>query len=295
MSPRDSRLGPTRLEGFGELLEPKDAPSPILAPRTRQALIEWLREIESRDALEAAKLEPRRKALLFGPPGCGKTTLAHHLCGRLGVPLLVVEAATVMSPYVNASSQNVGNLFLEAGKSRVALFLDEFDSLASTRGPNQQASDRGHADMVNTLLRQLDRFSGLVIAATNRDGEIDPAVWRRFDLHLDIDLPGADERWAIVKMYADPFLVPASAHDFLADALLGAPPSLIRQTVESLKRALVLAPRMAGGLGTAGATLAGIVGSIVPPDMYEVDLWLGRARPDDMPGEGWPWPMEGGA
>lgn len=285
----------TRLESFGRVLYPADAPAPILAGATRQLVIEWLREIESREALAAARLEPRRKAMLFGPPGCGKTTLAHHLCGRLGMPLLLVEAANLLNAYKHDSARNVAAAFEEASRARAAVFLDEFDSLATRREDSGRSVDQDNAHTVNTLLRRLDAFAWPVIAATNRREVIDPAVWRRFDLHLDIDLPGADERWAIVKMYADPFLVPASAHDFLADALLGAPPSLIRQTVESLKRALVLAPRMAGGLGTAGATLAGIVGSIVPPDMYEVDLWLGRARPDDMPGEGWPWPMEGGA
>src|SRR3954454_16886469 len=83
-----------------EVRGPGDAEEPILVPAVRSAVHEWLVEISAAEELRAAKLKPRSTAMLFGPPGTGKTTLAHHLAARLGVPLVLLgNENLVTSPY----------------------------------------------------------------------------------------------------------------------------------------------------------------------------------------------------
>ncbi|MBA8912067.1 AAA family ATPase [Methylorubrum thiocyanatum] len=74
----------TELGPLADVRESKDAEEPILGVRVRAAILGWLAEIHAADDLAAVGVKPRSTALLYGPPGCGKTTLAHHLAARLG-------------------------------------------------------------------------------------------------------------------------------------------------------------------------------------------------------------------
>jgi len=94
---------------------------------------------------------------------------------------------------------------------------------------------------MGVLLQRLERFNnGLLIAATNKQGGLDDALWRRFDLHLSVDLPAGEEVFAITKRYLAPFNLTDDEIWALTDGLKGAAPALIRQFCESLKRAHVL-------------------------------------------------------
>jgi SpoVK/Ycf46/Vps4 family AAA+-type ATPase len=231
---------------FGELVFPADAQAPILTAPVRSALQQWLVEMSAAAELKRVGLKPRQRALLSGPPGCGKTTLAHHVAARVGLPLLVVQSGEVISSSVGDTGGNLAKIFREARRDQgeVALFFDEFDSMAHKRRGSAQAADTEFNNIVIALLQEVDRFDGMLFAATNQAKEIDPAIWRRFQMQIEIGLPGPVERFAIVRLYLKPFAVADETVEALVDALDEASPALIREACESLKRALILAPRM---------------------------------------------------
>jgi SpoVK/Ycf46/Vps4 family AAA+-type ATPase len=235
------------LGGSGQIVMPGDAQSPILTAPVRGALHQWLFEMNAEDELRDVGLKPRSRCLLSGPPGCGKTTLAHHIAARLGLPMLVVQSHEIISKWKGETGQNVGKLFREARRQHngVALFFDEFDALGTKReNMSGSGADNERAATTIALLQEFDRFDGLLFAATNVTGAIDPALWRRFQMQIEIGMPGPDERFAIVRMYMEPFDVPDDTISIIAGALANASPALIREGCEAIKRSIVLGPKM---------------------------------------------------
>lgn len=252
MSPFDPNSARGDLEkdfgSQGEVVLPADAKPPILTPPVRAALHQWMFEMNAVDELAAVGLKPRQRCMLSGPPGCGKTTLAHHICARLGLPMLVVQSHEITSMYKGETGQNIGKLFRAARKNRygLALFFDEFDALSTSRDSlGGQGADNERASITIALLQEFDRFDGLLFAATNVTKSVDAALWRRFDMQIEIGYPGPQERFAIVKMYLAPYAADDATVKAIAKALDGASPALIRQCCEAIKRSLVLGPKMA--------------------------------------------------
>lgn len=239
------QISPT-IRRMVEVLRPKDAQQPILPQEVRAAVRSWMTELFAEDELRDVDVKPRRTAMLSGPPGCGKTTLAHHLAARLGLPLVCVKMDRLRSKWVGQTAVQVADVFeeIERQAERCVLLMDEFDAVASARGDDGHASTREANAIVDSLLARVENFSGTMIAATNRADAIDPAMWRRFGLQLEIPLPGDEERFAILTRYLAPFAMVEDAMDFLAEATAGATPALLRQLMEGVKRDLVLAPRL---------------------------------------------------
>lgn len=249
----EEELNPKRItleQSFGEhglVVMPSDAQAPILTAPVRAALHQWLFEMNAEDELRSVGLKPRTRALLSGPPGCGKTTLAHHIAARLGLPMLVIQSHEIIGKYLGETGNRIGQVFRSARRSRdaIALFFDEFDAMAKKReGLGRQGADNERHNITIALLQEFDRYDGLLFAATNVTEEIDPAIWRRFQMQIEIGFPGPDERFAIVKMYLSPFAAADETVAAIADAMTGASPALIKEACESIKRSIVLGPKM---------------------------------------------------
>lgn len=262
---------------FAEVRRPEDVDEPILAPTVAHAVHEWLVEINNAAELASVKIEPRRLALLYGPPGTGKTTLAHHLAARLGVPLIAVQAERVVSKWIGGTGENLGDLFdlLKPIESRCVLLLDEFDGMAQKR-ITESGSGASHEknQILTVLLRRIEGYRGIGLAATNAKDVLDSAMWRRFGLQISVDLPGENERFAILRKYLAPFDLDDEAIDLLVKITRGCSPSLLRQLMEGLKRTLVLAPKLRIDVSRPEIVFAHIVASIAPPpEMQQPPLW----------------------
>lgn len=165
----------------------------VLAPDTEARFQRIEREYAARERLAKFGLQPRRKILLYGPPGCGKTMGAERLAWNTGLPLIKVRFDAVVSSYLGETAVNLRAIFDAAQQTPCVLFVDEADSLARSRRSDQELGEIKR--VVNSFLQLLDEFDapGLFVAATNLDDQLDEAVWRRFDEIVQVLKPGALE------------------------------------------------------------------------------------------------------
>ena len=127
--------------------------------------------------------------LMTGPPGTGKTALAHHLAGTLDRPLVVKRASDLMSKWVGETEKLIADAFAEAAGQGHVLLFDEVDSLLFDRATAERSWE---VSQVNELLTWMDGHPQPFIAATNHAGRLDPAAMRRFDFKLALEpLPPA--------------------------------------------------------------------------------------------------------
>jgi AAA+ superfamily predicted ATPase len=143
--------------------------------------------------------------LLTGPPGTGKTALAHHLARMLDRPLLVRRASDLLSKWVGETEQNIARAFEEARREEGVLLFDEADSLLFDRTRARASWEVGQ---VNEMLTWLDRHPLPVVAATNHPGQLDPATLRRFVFKLDLKPLGPERLRRAFERF---FVLPAPA------------------------------------------------------------------------------------
>lgn len=202
-----------------------------------------IRENRQRNSLEQWGVSSRRKLLLIGPPGCGKTLAARVLAGELTVPLLTVKFDALFSRYLGSTANHLRTIFDEMARKLGVFLFDEFDALASHRG---ESSDVGEVKRVVSSFLQLmdsDKSNSLIIAATNYADSIDRAVIRRFDLVIEFPRPTKDQMKALIVSRLGTFKVPASKAAKLASKLNNASFADCARACDDSIRNMVLAGR----------------------------------------------------
>jgi SpoVK/Ycf46/Vps4 family AAA+-type ATPase len=198
----------------------------ILSPVTRRALEIALAQVTQHDLIfEDWGLGERHSTglgLAFnfaGPPGTGKTICAEAIAQSLDRQLLVVRYAELESMWMGETSKNVVAIFRTAREEQAVLFFDEADAIATRRSTSvDSSSQRESNSVVNVLLQELERYTGVVIFATNLAANFDPAFERRIRTHVLFELPGETERVQIWKVQLHPSRTPLAA-DVDFDAL----------------------------------------------------------------------------
>jgi SpoVK/Ycf46/Vps4 family AAA+-type ATPase len=162
----------------------------ILASETEQIVRELLEEQFRADLLRSFSLEPRNRVLLTGPPGNGKTTLAEAIANELNLPFLVVRYESVIGSYLGETAQRISQVFELARSQKCVLFFDEFDAVGKERGDVHETGEIKR--VVSSLLLQIDALPSyvVVVTASNHPELLDRAVWRRFQVRLNLPLPG---------------------------------------------------------------------------------------------------------
>ena len=161
----------------------------VLPASVANAGRELIEEFRRADLLRAHNLEPRHRVLLTGPPGNGKTSLAEALATELAVPLFAVRYESVIASYLGETAVRLSRLFDEVRTRRCLLFFDEFDVVGKERGDIHETGEIKR--VVSSLLLQIDDLPShvVVVTATNHPELLDRAVWRRFQLRLDLPAP----------------------------------------------------------------------------------------------------------
>lgn len=227
---------------YHEVLPQRGFQNLLLPHLVQQVCTELVEEHNRCDLLRAHNLEPRNRVLLVGPPGNGKTSLAEALAYELGCPLLVARYEGILGSFMGESAGRLDKLFTQASAQRCVLFFDEFDTIGKERGDSQDIGEIKR--VVGSLLLQVDRLPShvVVVTATNHSELLDRAVWRRFQLRLDLPAPNLEQRIAWLRMFESRSAVTFDyAHEALALQLEGFSFAELEQFALDVQRRQVLA------------------------------------------------------
>lgn len=174
---------------FTEIVPRKRLDHLILPTTVKDMSQDLINEQNRSDLLRSYGIEPRNKLLLIGPPGNGKTSLAEAIAEALMIPLLTVRYDSIIGSYLGETASRLSKLFEYAKTRQCVLFFDEFETLGKERGDIHETGEIKR--VVSSLLMQIDELPSYVvaIAATNHDNLLDKAVWRRFQIKLEIPKP----------------------------------------------------------------------------------------------------------
>lgn len=166
----------------------------VLNSTVEKKILRIEKEYFARERLAHHGLKPRKKILLYGSSGCGKSMAAERIAWDLGLPFYKVRFDSIISSYLGESASNLQKLFESINEYPCVLLLDEFDIIGKQR--NISSNDVGEIHrIVNILLGLLEEYDGegILIATTNLEGSLDKALFRRFDDYIELPKPGETE------------------------------------------------------------------------------------------------------
>jgi len=227
---------------LAEIFFPEDLPEkiPLFDDDIKRAVLSVVGEWKRFDKLFEIDAQPSKSCLIYGKPGTGKTHLAKWLSRQTGLPVVLARLDGLVSSFLGTSSRNIGNLFAFANKYQCILLLDEFDAIAKLRNDAQEVGEVKR--VVNTLLQCLDtrREIGFTIGVTNHEGLLDPAIWRRFDIQIEIPLPSTVVLKRLIASFLSPLTYSDNEINFLAWCMEGSSGADIKSLTNWLKRVYVL-------------------------------------------------------
>ncbi|WP_176339685.1 AAA family ATPase [Xanthomonas hortorum] len=239
----DSKLDLVRIED-----EPSPTHALIWDDTVERQVKQVIAERKAHKRLQENGLSAPKSILFSGPPGVGKTESARQVASALGLPLVVLDLATILSSLLGKSGNNLRQVFAYAKRTPCVLLLDEIDAIAKHRDDN---SDIGELKrLVTVLLQEIDLWPAthLLIAATNHVQLLDSAVLRRFEQIISFPKPSATQLTALGHSLSSqaPSRVPGTWAALLADLLAGTSYSDYVRDLNRVRRSTVLGGQKEG-------------------------------------------------
>lgn len=165
----------------------------IFSDSVNDSIANFIDIINNKPNFDKIGLEINNSLLLYGPPGCGKTSIAIHIANKLDLPVIIARFDSLISSLLGSTSKNIRSLFEYANSKPCILFLDEFDAIAKNRKDQQEHGELKR--IINSLLQNIDGYlkNNILIAATNHHELLDDAIWRRFEQVIEIEMPNLFE------------------------------------------------------------------------------------------------------
>lgn len=231
----------TRLPLLQFELSPHPDRELVLPGEVHAELAALVSERQNSQKLIEVGLEPAKSALFVGPPGVGKTLSAKWLAESLGLPLLTLDLSAVMSSFLGKTGNNIRSVLDYAKDAPCVLLLDEIDAIAKRRDDGGDVGELKR--LVTVILQEIDRWpsSGLMIAATNHEDLLDPAIWRRFDYVVNFPAPETEQIVQLLKSRLsrdDPAL--RKWDEVLAQCFAGDSYSEIDRALDRYRRSCIL-------------------------------------------------------
>lgn len=178
-----------------------DRKSLILSSSVEEKLERIIKEYLKKETLKKYGLVNRRKFLLYGASGTGKTMTASVLAKEFNLPFFVVRTEKVVTKFMGETGQKLGRIFDFISEVPAVYLFDEFDAIGSQRGMDNEVGEQRR--ILNTFLQLLERDNSdsFIIAATNSIESIDKAMFRRFDDVIEYHLPDREQRLALLHEY----------------------------------------------------------------------------------------------
>lgn len=218
-----------------EIVKPTISLEDIVLPQKQLALIKQiLDENEKNEQLLKHNLPPANRLLLCGPPGCGKTVTAYAIAHELNLPMVYVRLDGLISSYLGQTSVNLRKVFDSVKGMRVVLFLDEFDAIAKKRDDENEMGELKR--VVTALLQNFDNMpvNVFLIAATNHEHLLDPAIWRRFNYVINLSNPDDEQRATLIKRWFEEYGVKQDVRlNLLTDITVGRSTAQLKELVTS--------------------------------------------------------------
>jgi len=200
---------------------------------------QFLSHISAADKLVAEGVGIVPSMLIYGPPGCGKTELGRYIAAKIGLPLITARTDGLISSYLGNTAKNLRSLFEYVMGKPCILFLDEFDAIAKLRDDQHELGELKR--VVVSLLQNIDALDNntILIAATNHEHLLDPAIWRRFAYKVKINIPSLEVRQKMYEFFLNGFASNEDCHllAVISEGMTGAD---IRQMSEDAKREAIL-------------------------------------------------------
>lgn len=178
-----------------------DRTSLVLSQELKEKLDRVIKEYLKKETLSKYGLANRRKLLLYGASGTGKTMTASALAKEFNLPFFVVRTEKVVTKFMGKTGQKLGRIFDFINEVPAVYLFDEFDAIGSQRGMDNEVGEQRR--ILNTFLQLLERddSDSFIIAATNSIESIDKAMFRRFDDVIEYKLPDREQRLALLREY----------------------------------------------------------------------------------------------
>lgn len=236
---QESRLSIVDVE-----LPAKERTQIVLPKLVDNKIADFINMVKHQNQLIKSGVEMSNTILLYGKPGCGKTTVARHISERTGLPLVVARFDAIVSSLLGNTAKNIRKIFDFADNKPCILFLDEFDAIAKARDDQYELGELKR--VINSLLQNIDAFAkhNILIAATNHPELLDKAIWRRFNTVIEIGAPQDSEIAELVKAFTGGFNTDFVEDDKKKDKLIklmeGKTPSDIKAIINNAKAQAII-------------------------------------------------------